>query len=452
MSASRRGRRPAAEALTLLDALARAPAAAALVAHALERPEDRKALRLSCSQLRDAADEATTKMRLVLPDAASARLLTAAPQRWPCLRELSIFGADLAVFEALGSGTWAALRTLGISLHDGAVLDVPSARALAAALQRMPALRALELWRIPFTDASAAELFRTSDADGAPHLRMLSINVGYGNSATALSLAAVRMLAASGWRLEELRLRMKDGAAAAGVAALIAAPTFVLRRLRLSECGLDAASLLSLADAPWPLEELGLSGNDFSAAAAGPALAALSRLAGLRRLDVGHCNLTVATFAALVGAVWPMLTHLSAPTAFETRAVPTGVLGTDACTLGPDAFAAVPALEFLDLSHVPLGEAAAQLLASRRWACLQELNLYGAFEGGAGVAALARGEWPVLRRLNLCGGGGPPLTREPARRWAPALAEASERRAPAPRCASVETDSDSDASEGEDSE
>jgi hypothetical protein len=244
MSASCRGRRPAAEGPTLLETLAHAPAAVALVVCALERPEDRKVLRLSCSQLRDAADKATTKMRLVLPDAAPARLLT--PQRWPCLRELSIFGADLAVLEALGSGTWAALRTLGISLHDGAVLGVPSARALAAALRRMPALRALELWNTPLIDASAAELFRAS---GAPGLHSLTIHSRIHSNAT-LSLAAVRILAASGWRLEELRLRTRDGEAAAGIAALVAAPTLSLRSLRLWGCGLDAAALLSLANAP----------------------------------------------------------------------------------------------------------------------------------------------------------------------------------------------------------
>jgi hypothetical protein len=56
-------------------------------------------------------------------------------------------------------------------------------------------------------------------------------------------------------------------------------------RLDLRGCNLDA--LLNIANAPWPLEELNLSGNDFSAAAPAPALVALSRRhAGLRRLTV----------------------------------------------------------------------------------------------------------------------------------------------------------------------
>ena len=52
----------APEAPTLLDALARSPAAAALVVAALEEAGDRKALRLAHPQLRDAVGEATTKL------------------------------------------------------------------------------------------------------------------------------------------------------------------------------------------------------------------------------------------------------------------------------------------------------------------------------------------------------------------------------------------------------
>jgi hypothetical protein len=79
------------------------------------------------------------------------------------------------------------------------------------------------------------------------------------------------------------------------LAALVAAPSFALRRLNFSGCKLDAAALLDLANAPWPLEELDLSGNDFSAAAAGPALAALSRRVGLRGLAVNDCSLSAAS-------------------------------------------------------------------------------------------------------------------------------------------------------------
>jgi hypothetical protein len=51
-----------AQGLTLLGALARAPAAAALVVAALDRLEDRRALRLAHPQLRDAVGEAATKL------------------------------------------------------------------------------------------------------------------------------------------------------------------------------------------------------------------------------------------------------------------------------------------------------------------------------------------------------------------------------------------------------
>jgi hypothetical protein len=222
---------------------------------ALKQAKDCKALRLVRSQIWDAVGEATTKLELNL-SAVPVRLPT--PQRWPCIQELRIFGADLAAVEALGSGTWAALRTLRILLPQHPGLDTPSARALAAAMRRMPALRALELLA-PLSDAAAEELFRASGADGAPRLpalRSLAINSTIRVDDATLLLAAVRMLAASGWRLEELRLRLKAGEAAAGVAALVAAPTFALRCLRLWHCGLDAAALLSLAHTPWPLEEL----------------------------------------------------------------------------------------------------------------------------------------------------------------------------------------------------
>ena len=127
------------------------------------------------------------------------------------------------------------------------------------------------------TDALAAELFRASSAKDAPHLHSLAANAAH------LTPAAARVIAATGWRLEDLELYDDSELGAAGLAALAAAPTFALRRLALSGCGLDAASFLGVASAPWPLEELDLSRNDLSAAAAAPALAALSRRAGLRK-------------------------------------------------------------------------------------------------------------------------------------------------------------------------
>ena len=250
------------------------------------------------------------------------------------------------------------------------------------------------------------------------------------------------MLAATGWRLEELDLNFNPGLGAAGeryadelweeqggaegegedggaegedgAATLVAAPTFALRRLNLANCNLDVAGVLSVAPAPWPLEELTLSYNNFSAAAAAPALAALSRHVGLRRLDVGYCHLSAAGFKALVEASWPALTYLAlarAEVAFD---------GPHA--LGAAAFAGCPALENLYLLDIALGEAGARLLAGRRWARLPGLNLRFPNLGAAGGAVLARGAWPALERLILCGSDAE-VTLEDARRWAPALVE-----------------------------
>ncbi len=183
-------------------------------------------------------------------------------------------------------------------------LNVPSARALAAALWRTPALRELDLRSAELPDEAAAELFGAEGA--APGLRRLTI------VSVTFTLAAARALAATGWRLEELNLGYNKSLGAAGVAALVAAPTFALRRLDLSRGELNAASLFTVANPPRPLEELHLSFNDSSAAAAAPALAALTRHARLRKLNVGGCRLSATAFKALVEATWPTLTSLDA--------------------------------------------------------------------------------------------------------------------------------------------
>ena len=292
------------EVLTPLDALARAPAAAALVVAALKRAEDRKRLRLAHPQLRDAVGEATTWLEVDFAGpGAAARPPT--PARWPRLEELRVFKPDPAALEALASGTWRRLRSLYVGRMDSSpAFDAPCTRALAAALRRMPALRALELREVTLSDDAAAALFRASKNEDAPQLRALTI-VG-----AHLTPAVARLLAAAGWRLEELGLFHNPELGAAGLAALLAAPTFAIRRLRLQDCGLDATTLLNLANAPWPLEELDLTHNDFSAAAAGPALAALSRHGRLRCLDVEYCLLSAASFKALARREWPALERL----------------------------------------------------------------------------------------------------------------------------------------------
>jgi hypothetical protein len=158
----------AAEAITILDALARALAAAALVVAALDRLEDRRALRLVCTQLRDAVGEATTKLEVRFEAAAvfeAARPPT--PARWPRLEALTVMHPDAgigyaqgldetptkssvnrlwcdttysAALEAIGAESWGGLRTLTNlgNLNSPRIMDVPAARALAAALRQMP--------------------------------------------------------------------------------------------------------------------------------------------------------------------------------------------------------------------------------------------------------------------------------------------------------------------------
>ncbi len=255
-------------------------------------------------------------------------------------------------------------------------------------------------------DASAAELFGTEGA--APGLRKLTIF----NS--QLTTKATHAVAAAGWRLEELGVLVNDDLGAAGVAALAASPTFALRHLVLANCGLDATSLFAVANAPWPLEELNVSFNDFSATEAGPALAALARHAGLCKLRLDRCLLSAGGFKALVEATWPALTYLSA------RAAQVALEGPDA--LGAAAYAGFLALEELHLEGVALGEAGARLLASRCWPRLHTLIFDKAQLGDAGVAALARGEWPALTGLSVRENGlSAPLALEEARRGAPKL-------------------------------
>jgi hypothetical protein len=93
----------------------------------------------------------------------------------------------------------------------------------------MPALRSLVLRCVTLPDAAAQELLRASSAAGAPQLRALDI---WG---AGLTPAAARMLASAGWWLEALDLSGNGALSDAGVAALVAAPSFALRCLNLRQ-------------------------------------------------------------------------------------------------------------------------------------------------------------------------------------------------------------------------
>ncbi len=171
-----------------------------------------------CTQLRDAVGEATTALAVDYEGvAAGSRPPTS--QRWPRLAVLRVFlpelaGLELATVEALGAETWGCLRSLDLCRRTKTVVDVLSVRATAA-LRRMPTLRTLHIFNAALSDAAASELFRASSAETVPQLRALSVmNAG-------LTPAATRMLAVTGWRLEELDLRWNQTPLdAAGLAAL----------------------------------------------------------------------------------------------------------------------------------------------------------------------------------------------------------------------------------------
>ena len=267
----------------------------------------------------------------------------------------------------------------------------------------------------------------------------------HGNKIESAGIRALKFSAFSGGRLKELNLGDNKNLGAAGIFALVAAPMTGLRRLTLSKCGLDAAALRVLARAHWPLEELDIGYNDFSDDAAGPALVALARHAGLLRLCVSECRLSPASFKALIEGTWPALTSLSArsPCYGGLASLDPGAFFSPAA-----AFAGFPKLEKLEMSSLPLGKAGARVLARQRWPRLRELVLTKTALRDRGVAALALGDWPALQQLQLmfndlgsnallalARGSFPALmwlnlkyngrpmraTLDAARRWAPAL-------------------------------
>ena len=232
-----------------------------------------------------------------------------------------------------------------------------------------------------------------------PSLTSFSANIptyGFGGLPLVLGAAAFAAFPA----LEELCLNGVPLGEAGAV--LLASRRWVrLKRLDLFHTWLDAGGFAALARGEWPaLQELDLYGNDFSGAAAGPALAALSRHARLRRLNVADCRLSAAGFKALVEATWPALTRLNAGR-FATTGAAAKVEFDGPHALGVAAFAGFPALEELNLKWVKIGEAGAALLASQRWPRLRKLELCKTQLGAAGLAALARGAWPALEELDL---------------------------------------------------
>ena len=449
-------------AATLLDVAARAPAAAALVAGALSTDE-RKALRLAHPALHDAVAEVVVKLKLTKSGSRAPRSevpLTRlpTPRRWHALRELELPGPELLIecLRALGAEPWPRLQALqvgdvaidiGFVMSDDDRFGMPATRALAAAAPRLPALAKLVILGFALSAAELAELFSVewralecldlevepdnednedeAEAGGAepaagralqPRLRDLTMF-----STPFLPPAMARWAATRGWPLEGLSFDFKDSES---LAALVAAPTFALRRLQA--CGhVDETDILALAAAPWPLEDLRIQmfhrydGDRH-------ALAALARHARLRSLYVGFDGESSAAVRALAGAAWPELTSFSVEVEHGSRTDLDTDSDEDGEPLDGAAFALCPKLEVLHLSGVEVRAAGAIALARRPLPRLRDLSLRNALLDNLAVAGLLLGPmlaWPALVRLNFQSNPGilaPPALAD-VQRWAPAV-------------------------------
>ena len=441
---------------TLLEVLVRVPAAAEVIlarGGALSL-EDRKALRLVHPELREAVSAEIRELKAKQEDGAPAPPPPTA-RLWPALRELTLVVAPPgleAALRALGAATWSSLGELTLKQTDGyfvAAFDVgvPAARALAAAALSMPALATLHLgdpflgegaikevfaraglWpRLAYLDVGQyCDVVGMSDYDGPRHSLQWEAAPGPGRrrrgAAKASSAESLRLLAATRLRVDELWISAagEDGE----LGGFAAAPAFTLRTLKLTRCRLDAAGLCDLAAADWPLEELTLEHCNLDRTDS-PALVALARHAGLRRLCLVETSLGVHKFRALVAAPWPALRFISANLLDDGNCDDGNYDddGNSLCALDGASFAAMPRLEELRLTSLPVGAEGAALLARRRWPRLTTLILGNVDLDAAALAALARGAWPALKFLYLPHGefDSRLLTLAAARAWAPAL-------------------------------
>jgi hypothetical protein len=214
---------PPAPAPSLLEVIARAPGAAALIVEAL-RPADRKALRLEHSSLRDAVDEATKKLTVTLQieaataadaaDAADARPPTAL--RWPRLESLTLAGrlwmaSDL---DALGPAPWEGMKELRI--HEETEVEVSDNEGVAALA-------------------------------GTPSFALRYLKMNY----WTIGADGLQTLAAARWPLRELVLADCDDVGI-GHAFEVLARLPGLRELRLEHCFFTDAAYESLLSANLP--------------------------------------------------------------------------------------------------------------------------------------------------------------------------------------------------------
>ncbi len=326
---------------------------------------------------------------------------------WPALEELELTGEGWLQPSGAGlllTAMWrGAPRLRRLAAHGVRIsFEPPMLKACGWTLEELDLAALLAAWR------------------GAPRLRALSVQ----GEADSLELGLSAAAGGCGWALEELKLSCCYSPTADGIRGFGGAPRFALRRLDLSHCRLNAAALREVAAAPWPLEELDLSSNDFFQPDVGPALAALSRHARLERLKLNDCGIDATAFAALASASWPALTHLTI-----------GFHDAKICAqLAASVVSArFPELMLLMLKDADIDMTGARALASRTWPRLRELalghRLVRAAPIAAGLAHGTPGAWPALTRLLLIGVDSYQyLTLDAVRRWAPALLDLRLRR------------------------
>lgn len=211
----------------------------------------------------------------------------------PSLRRLEIRKCRLGP-EALAAilATPAARRLDRLALGNN-VIGAAGAQLLADT--ELPALRSLE---VGYTRMALDEVARLVNSPQRKHLRVLQLSTDKLGNLLGRTLAAGKALAA----LTSLRIiNVKLGNS--GIADLVAAPPFKLRRLTLFEAGAGEVACAAIAASP-AMRELAELRFRYDAIT-GKALASLARspnLRELRALQISQCRLDDAGLDALLAS------------------------------------------------------------------------------------------------------------------------------------------------------
>ncbi len=251
----------------LLDALARAPAAAALVVAALKTSwywgNDFRALRLAHPQLRDGS----TRRRPSCVPTSKAPTPRASRRRGAgrASEVLCVSGLKSAALEALLSEPWSRLRTLELPIEDGRVQQASLADNLFNSDAAGPVLTALsQRSRLRVLDVRcrlSAASFKALVEAAWPALFSLRADCDQHDDDSSLRLQLGEAAFAGFPKLEELDLSFVPlGELGAELLARRRWPR--LWRMRLEHANLGDAGVAALARGKWPaLERLNLIDN-----------------------------------------------------------------------------------------------------------------------------------------------------------------------------------------------